>query len=433
VKQAPAAAGATTEWLALAAAAAGYFCLLCGYYTLRPMREALALEVGVQYNSILFSVAFVFCALLLPVYWWLVGRTPRGRLPWLVYTPFVLVFVALALSLHWYPEDRGVAFGYFVALSVANLFLIAVFWSAMADVWRPELAKRFYGFVAAGGSAGAIVGPKLVQHLVHELGPAPLILMACALIMAAALFCSLARGQLRRCPAGAQVPDAAIPVGGRAIDDVKRLVTTPYLLGIAGIIVVGQLIGGFMYSEQGKYVRDHYTDLADRAALFAQMEFWVNLLSLLFQSVVVTALSRRNSLVASLSAMPALVGASFLFMALYPAGSVLLATQVLRRAADYGLGKPTREMLFTVLNPESKFKSKSLIDILLHRGSDAVAQWLYSPFATAPFAVATLGVVSWICAGFSVALLLATTYLGRAFEQRRRADAAADPAEDLKS
>jgi AAA family ATP:ADP antiporter len=405
----------------LLAAAAGYFCLLCGYYILRPLREALALEIGPGHYRILFSVAFVFCSVLLPVYWWLVGRTPRGRLPWLVYTPFVLLFVALAIGLRASPGDHTVAFGYFVTLSVANLFLIAVFWSAMADVWRPELAKRFYGFVAAGGSCGAIVGPRLVETLVHEWGPTPLILAACMLIMASASMTSLARSRLRRC-AGAAVPDAAIPVGGHAVDDVRRLVTTPYLLGICGIIVAGQLIGGFMYSEQGKFVEAHHVSLADRAALFARMEFWVNVLNVLFQAGVVTALSWRNTLVTSLSAMPVVVGLSFVVMALFPLGSVLLVTQVLRRSADYGLGKPTREMLFTVLNPESKFKSKSFIDIVLHRGSDAVAQWLYVP-------IAMLGVglsgMAWICGGFCLAMLGATTYLGRAFERQRKAESIA--------
>lgn len=406
------------EWLALLAAAAGCFCLMCGYYTLRPLREALALEVGVEFNRYLFSVAFLCCALLLPVYWWLVARTPRGRLPWLMYVPFVLVFVALGVALDRWPGDRAVAFAYFVALSIANLFLIAIFWSAMADVWRPALAKRFYGFVAAGGSAGAIAGPFVVRTTVHDLGPAPLVLMACALILASAALGSVARRRLRRCEDGTAVPDAAIPVGGRARDDLKRLVTSPYLLGIAGIMVVGQLIGGFMYSEQGKYVGANYDSLADRAALFATMETWVNVLAFVFQAGVVTLLSWRNSLATSLSAMPLMVGASFAVMAVFPAGGVLLVTQVLRRAADYGLAKPTREMLFTVLNPESKFKSKSLIDVILHRGTDAIAQWVYVP-------IAALGLagVSWICLALCVALLAVTIYLGRAFERQRASSA----------
>jgi AAA family ATP:ADP antiporter len=403
------------ERRALLMAAAGFFCLLCGYYTLRPMREALALEVGVQYNSILFSTVLVCSAAFLPIYWWLVARTPRGRLPWLVSTPFVVVFLALAAGLTWYPGNRTVAFVYFVALSSANLYLISIFWSAMADVWRPDLAKRFYGYVAAAGSAGAILGPRLVSGLVHEIGPAPLIVLACAFIMSSALLASFARRSLRRAPDGSAVPDAAIPVGGRAVDDLRRLVRSHYLLGIAGIIVAGQIIGGFMYNEQGKLVAENYHSLADRAALFARMEFYVNVLSLVFQAVVVTWLTRRGSVLLSLSAMPVVIGGSFVAMALYPSATMFLGTQILRRAADYGLGKPPREMLFTAVNPESKFKSKSLIDTVLQRGSDAVAQWLYLLIAGI-----TLSGIAWMCAGLCVFLLFIMRSLGKGFEALQR-------------
>jgi AAA family ATP:ADP antiporter len=403
------------ERRALLLAAAGFFCLLCGYYTLRPMREALALEVGVQYNSILFSVVLVCSAALLPIYWWLVARTPRGRLMWYVCTPFAAVFVALAIGLHWYPRDKTLAFVYFVSLTSANLYVISVFWSAMADVWRPQLAKRFYGYIAAGGSAGALLGPFIVTSLVRTVGPTPLILFACVSIMATAGLVSAARASLRRSPSGQAVPDAAIPVGGRALDDLRRLVRTPYLLGIAGVIIAGQTIGAFMYNEQGKYVSMAYSAVADRAAVFANMEIAVNLLSLFFQAVVVTWLTRRGSVALSLSAMPALIGASFIALALFPVGSVLLVTQVLRRAADYGLGKPPREMLFTVLNPESKFKSKSLIDTVLQRGADSAAQWLYVLMA----GIGLVG-IAWFCAGLCVLLLAATRLLGRAFEMRQQ-------------
>jgi len=403
------------ERRALWMAAAGFFCLMCGYYMLRPIREALALEVGVRYNSILFSVVLACSAALLPVYWWLVGRTPRGRLLWFVTIPFAIVFAALALGFVWYPRDRTLAFVYFVALTSANLYLISVFWSAMADVWRPEFAKRFYGYIAAGGSAGALLGPLIVTMLVRETGPTPLIFTACAFILVTAVLVSAARAALRCSAHGHEVPDAAIPVGGRAVDDLGRLIRTPYLLGIAGVIIAGQTIGAFMYNEQGKYVAAAYAAVGDRAAIFANMEIAVNLLSLFFQAVIVTWLTRRGSVALSLSAMPALIGASFIVMAIFPLGSVLLVTQVLRRAADYGLGKPPREMLFTVLNPESKFKSKSLIDTVLQRGADSAAQWLY-------VLIAGIGLVgiAWFCAGLCVILLAATRVLGHTFEARQR-------------
>jgi AAA family ATP:ADP antiporter len=404
------------ERRALAYAAGGHFCLLCGYYMLRPLREALAIQASVRSNLVLFVAVFAVSCVLLPIYWQVVRRTPRGRLLWYVCIPFVMVFLALFVGLARAPTDRMLAFAFFVALTSANYFLVSVFWSAMSDVWRPELAKRFYGYVAAGGSAGALLGPGIVTSTVHGLGPPPLIAIACGFILVTAMLASLARRELRRSVHGASVPDAAIPVGGRAFDELARLARTPYLLGIGGVIVIGQIVGAFMYNEQQKFAVSAFETVADRTAFFANLEIAVNLLSLLFQAVVVTWLTRRGSVALSLSAMPVLVGLSFVALALFPVASVFLATQVLRRASEYGLAKPPREMLFTVLNPESKFKSKSLIDTAMQRGADVLGQWLY-------LFVASIGIVglAWIGVGLCCGLLAATRVLGRTFETRRAA------------
>lgn len=402
------------ESRALVAASAASFCLLGGYYVLRPIREALALEVGVRNNFQLFLMVLAASCVMLPVYWWLVRRTPRTRLMWIVNLVFAAAFIGLAFGLDAMPRNRVLAASYFVALTTSNLLLIAVFWSAMSDVWRPELAKRFYGYVAAGGSVGALVGNLVVRGIVVKQGLPPLIIGACVFIVLSGALVSLAREALRRAPGGRVVPDGAIPVGGRALDDLRRLATTPYLLGIAGIIIIGQTIGAFMYNEQGKYIAALYPSDVERAAMFANLEIAVNLLAVFFQAVVVTWLTRRGSVALSLSAMPALVGASFVVLAFIPTGAVLLVTQVIRRASDYGLGKPPREMLFTVLNPESKFKSKSLIDTVLQRGSDTGGQALYK-------LVEGAGVVgmSWLCVALCIGLLFSTRSLGRAFETRR--------------
>jgi AAA family ATP:ADP antiporter len=402
------------ERRALAYAAAAHFCLLCGYYMLRPLREALAIQASVRSNLVLFVAVFVVSCVLLPIYWQLVRRTPRGRLLWWVAVPFVVVFLALFVGLSRAPADRMLAFTFFVALTSANYFLVSVFWSAMSDVWRPELAKRFYGYVAAGGSAGALLGPAIVSSTVHRHGPAPLIVVACVFILATAALASLARRALRSSAHGASVPDGAIPVGGRAFDELARLARTPYVLGIGGLILIGQIIGAFMYNEQQKFAASAFESIADRTAFFANMEIAVSLLSLFFQVVVVTWLTRRGSVALSLSAMPVLVGLSFIALALFPVASVFLATQVLRRASDYGLAKPPREMLFTVLNPESKFKSKSLIDTALQRGADVLGQWLY-------LFIAPIGMVglAWVGAGLCCGMLAATRLLGHAFETRR--------------
>ena len=420
MKDAPSSAPAgREERRALLAAAAGCFCLLCGYYMLRPIRDSLITEVGVRYNSVLFTGVLVCSAALLPVYWWLVGRTPRGRMLWFGCIAFVVVFLALAPALGSHPRPRGAIVVYFLWITTANMFIVSLFWSAMADVWRPELAKRFYGYVAAGGTTGALLGSFVVTMFIGRIGFTALIVIACALVLLTPPFVSMARNHLRHGATGALVPDAAIPVGGRALDDLARLARTPYLLGIAGLIIAGQTIGAFMYNEQGKYLTEAYAAGAERTAVFANLELAVNLLSVFFQAVVVTWLTRIGNVALSLSAMPVLLGASFIALALFPLGGVFLFTQVLRRAADYGLGKPSREMLFTVLNPESKFKSKSLIDTVLQRGSDTAAQWLYLLIKGAG-----LVGIAWICAGLCIALLAATRRLGKAFDTRQRTETA---------
>ena len=404
------------ERQALLAAAAACFCLLGGYYVLRPIREALALEVGVQQQLLLFTDGAGGLQRAVAVYWWLVRRTPRTRLLWLVN-----IAVRRGCSSRWHsgcdalPRDRVLAVGVFRGADhlqpAADRGVLERDVRRVASGTRQALLRLCRGRRQRRRHCS---GNLVVRGLVVESGLPPLIIGACVSIVLSAALVTLARADAARARRWRGVPDGAMPVGGRALDDLKRLATTPYLLGIAGVIIIGQTIGAFMYNEQGKYIAALYPSDVERAAMFANLEIAVNLLSLFFQAVVVTWLTRRGSVALSLSAMPALVGASFVVLALIPTGAVLLVTQVIRRAADYGLGKPPREMLFTVLNPESKFKSKSLIDTVLQRGADTGGQWLYK-------LVEGAGVVgmSWMCVGLCAALLAATRTLGRAFEARR--------------
>jgi AAA family ATP:ADP antiporter len=178
--------------------------------------------------------------------------------------------------------------------------------------------------------------------------------------------------------------------------------------------VLGQVLGGFMYQEQARYVEQAYATLGERAALFARIDLAVNLLAFVFQGAIVGWLAARGGLRLALGFVPLLLIGSLVLLALLPLGLVLLATQVFRRAVDYGLFKPTREMLFTVLNPESKFKSKSLIDTLLQRGGDSAGQLSYP-------LVSGLGLagVAWACAGVGLLMLAGAWWLGGAFARQQ--------------
>jgi ATP:ADP antiporter, AAA family len=394
----------------LLAAAGAYFFLLCGYYMLRSLREAMALEAGRELIPVLFWLTFVAMLAILPLYWWLVARVPRRALVPVVYLPVVALFVALATLTLGGRLGVSLASTYFVAVTSFNLFLVSVFWSAMADGWRPAQAKRLYGFIAAGGSAGALAGPAVNALFVEQLGGSLTIYLACALIFIAAALAAYVQSTGEE---GSGESRGGEAIGGRAIDDLARLVRSPYLLGIGGLIVAGQIIGAFTYNEQARYVEAAYTGFEARAALFARIDFFVNVFALLMQSVVVGWLTRAGGVRAALAAMPAIAGVSFLVLALVPTGAMLLATQVVRRAADYGLFKPAREMLFTVLHPDTKFKSKSLLDTLLQRGADSLGNALY-------LVLATLGIsgIAWLCAAACGLLILCIRWLGAGFAAR---------------
>jgi ATP:ADP antiporter, AAA family len=396
------------ERAALAAGAGTYFLLLCGYYMLRSLREAMALEAGSRYIPLLFMLTLAVMLVILPAYWWVVARVPRDRLLAAVYLPVVSLFIVVALFIGNTRVPPLLAVGYFILVTAVNLFLVSVFWSVMADVWRPENAKRLFGMVAAGGSAGALVGPFFNAAFVQSLGVRTVMGIACSLI-AGAVITGVAAQRLR-----ARAPDVdvntRVAVGGRAVDDLKRLAHSPYLLAIAGFIVIGQVFGAFMYNEQARYIEATYPDLAARAAVFARLDLASSVLSLLMQALVVGWLTVRGGVGATLTAMWALAALSFGALVLLPTGAMLLTTQVIRRGADYGLFKPAREMLFTVLSPETKFKSKSLLDTVLYRGADSVGNGLY--LLVAPLGLAGIAAV---CTSACVLLVMGARWLGAAF------------------
>jgi AAA family ATP:ADP antiporter len=397
------------ERASLAAAAATYFLLLCGYYMLRSLREAMVLQAGSGTIPFFFLITLGAMLAILPIYWWVVARVPRKRLMACVYIPVVMLFGTLAvLARNGYvtPTLGGI---YFVSVAGLNLLVISVFWSTMVDLWSSDSAQRVFGFVAAGGSAGALAGPAFNAFFVEEIGTSAVIYVACAFLIAAVLMGNLSR-HLRAKNDPARAGAASVAVGGRAIEDLARLVRSPYLLGIAGLIVVTQIFGAFMYNEQAKYVEATWSSLTERAAIFARIDLASNVLSLVLQIFFVGWLTARGGVRATLVTVWTLIAASFAILAFFPSGTLLLVTQVIRRGCDYGLFKPAREMLFTILSPQTKFKSKSLIDTVLHRGSDSIGNGIY-------VLVSGLGLalIAGLCAAACVLLVMGARRLGAAY------------------
>ena len=382
-----------------------FFCVLCGYYVLRPLRDEMGVQSGVENLPWLFSATFAAMCAVVPLFGFAASRLPRRGLVLWTYVFFVanvLVFYALF--------ERGVAPHavarvFFVWVSVFNLFVVSLFWSLMADLFRPAQAARLFGFISAGGSCGALAGPTLTAVLAAPLGTANLLLLSAA-FLALALVCirALVRAAEATAPGrlGAAQPDS---IGGTTWSGVAVIARSPYLLGIVAYVLLYTVLLGFAYLELARLVSETYRDSAQRTALFAQVDLAVNVLTLLGQLFLVSRLVEKLGVGAALALLPALGLVGFAVIGIAPTLAVLVVFQVLRRAADYAVARPAREMLFTVLGREAKYKSKNFIDTVVFRGGDTVSGWVYAALKGLGLGVAGLaaaaipGAILWLAVG----------------------------------
>jgi AAA family ATP:ADP antiporter len=406
------------EERAVGFAFAYFFMLMCSYYLLRPLRDAMAIEAGLDKLPWLYVGTFAAMLILSPSFGALVARVRKQLLLPVTYAFFASNLAAFYLLLKLMPEARWIAVAFYIWVSTFNMFVVSVFWSFMADVFRDEEAKRLFGPIAAGGGTGAIAGPFLMQYVVPRLGVDAVVGLS-MLFLLGTLPCirALARWAEARhgrfvLPAGD--PDARI--GGSIAANLSLVVRSPYLLGITATIAIGSIAAAFMYNEFLRFVEAGYPDLATRGAYLGRIDLAVNITAWVFQGLVVGWLIRRFELTGALVAIPLASLASFFALAAGPVLLVLAAGQVLRRAGEYGIAKPSREVLFTVVDAETKYKAKNFIDTVMQRGSDLVGVWLFAAIHAA--GVGLVG-YAWICAAMMFPAIAVAIALGRSFERRR--------------
>jgi ATP:ADP antiporter, AAA family len=358
-----------------------FFCLLCSYYVLRPVRDEMGVAEGLERLPWFFTATFVTMLAVAPIFGALAARYPRRTLLPVVYGFFIATilgfFVVLrgGLSPGWAPG------AFFVWLSVFNLFVVSVFWSFMVDVWSDEQARRLFGFIAAGGSLGAILGPTLTAILVGLVGPVNLLPIAAGLL-AAALVCvaRLRRWAVARVtgPTTPGEPANGQPLGGRVWAGVTLVLRSRYLLVLCLFMGLATTLATFAYFQQAHIVRASFDDPARRTAVFALIDLGANALTLGGQLFLTGRLVASMGLGPTLALLPMVTLLGFGALALAPALSMLVAFQVARRAAQYGVSRPAREMLFTVVTREEKYKAKNFIDTAVYRGGDAVSGWAFA-------------------------------------------------------
>ncbi len=412
------------EERAVIIAFAYFFLLLCSYYLLRPVRDAMAAHAGLGRLPELFTYTFLVMLVITPLFGALVSRVRKRRLLPVVYGFFALNMFGFYLAFDADPGSERTAAVFFVWLSVFNMFVVSVFWSFMADVFRGDEAKRLFGPIAAGGSAGAIIGPLLTQSLASGLGTAGLIMLSMLLLLAT-IPCIRALGHWsveRHGEAPGTAAESTEPIGGGALAGVTLVARTPYLLGIVAMLGLGAVAGTFMYLELQRIASAAYEATAVRTAFFARLDLGVNLLAFVLQGVVTTRIIRRFGVTGGLVTMPLVAFGSFIWLALAPFLLPLAISQVMRRAGEFGVAKPSREVLFTAVDPESKYKAKNFIDTVVQRGSDTGASWMHGFLQAKGFLLAGYGA---LCALIMVVLVAIGFALGRAYAARERSAGAA--------
>lgn len=425
------------EGAALAWSGAYHFFILTAYYILRPIRDEMGVLGGVENLAWLFTGTLAGMTLLHPFYSALVARLPRRRfIPW-VNRFFLLNLVVFYLVLRATSGATSVWVGrvFFIWVSVFNLFVVSVFWSFMADLYRPTQSRRLFGIVAVGGTLGAVLGSSLTSALVGPLGPVTLLLVS-------ALFLELAsqaarrldrqEGHLRRAaeelPGAEREERSAEPepeiIGGGVLEGIGHVLRSPYLLGIAALMLFFTISSTFLYFQQAAITREVFgDDSAARTRLFANMDLAVNVLTLLTQLFVTGRILRWLGVGVSLAFLPVLSTIGFAILGVAPGLGALVVLQVLRRAGNFAIQRPAREVLYTVLPRTDKYKAKNFNDTFVYRVGDQIGGWSYTLIAWLGLGISGL---SFIMVPFCALWIALAVWLGRKYRtlQGARAQAA---------
>ncbi|SOZ20644.1 putative transporter, Major facilitator superfamily MFS_1 [Cupriavidus taiwanensis] len=386
-----------------------FFCLFASYFMLRPVRETMGIAGGVKNLQWLFTATFVVMLAAIPLYGAVCAWLPRRRfVPW-VYAFFIANLLAFALATRALPDNVWLARVFYVWLSVFNLFVVSVAWSLMADVFRPEQARRLFALLAAGASAGGLAGPVLGGWLVPHIGLTGLMLLSAALLAATLPGVGWLFGWRRRAGAGVGQPDQPVasaeqdpanPIGGGLLAGLSLLLRSRYLLGIGLFVILLATASTFLYFEQARLVAEAFPERTRQTQVFSALDAVVQALTILVQLFFTGRMARRYGVTVLLTAVPLAVAAGFVVLALLPTFGVLAGVMILRRVGEYALLRPGREMLFTVVDAETKYKAKNVIDTAVYRAGDAVSAWVKTAIdalsghpATVALAGAVLAVV----------------------------------------
>jgi AAA family ATP:ADP antiporter len=368
--------------------------------------------------SWLWTLNFFISTAVVALYGVAVSRIRFQLLVPAMYAIFALTFVAFYASLSGASDRVLIDKAFYVWVSVFSLFHISIFWSFMSDLFNKEQAGRLFSIIAAGASVGGLIGPSIPSFFSDSLGTDNLMLIASAMLLVPIpiiLFLqSLKTTELHNEDLVAN--NAAAKIGGNPFAGFKMFFTNPYLLAIGLFILLYTGISSFVYFEL-KNLLAHLTR-PERAAVWAQMDLAVNALSIATGLFATGRIVSKFGMPFTIALVPVLICVGLIVIAISPLMAVVVGLQIIRRAGNYAITRPAREMLFTRVDRETRFKAKPVIDIVAYRGGDTLMAWLFTGL-TQGLGVGLAGVA---IVGALIAALWAMVgiYLGRWFERDER-------------
>jgi len=412
-----------------------FFSLLASTFVLRPLRDSMGLSGGADKYPMLFTGTLIAMVVVSPPFALLVTKLPRRRFIPIVYRVSMGCLLAFWLWLELSPGSLKLAAAYtfFVWFSVFNLFVVSVFRGFMADIWRLDQAKRLFGFIGVGGTLGALAGSKIASVLAKPIGSVNLLFLSIVLLEVA-VFSVHRLVVIHRIDATPPGQGATPPAAMGTSDmwrGLKLIVSQSYLRWIAGYTFMYGLIGTFLYYQQGKLVDLTIHDRDVRTEYFANIEFWVQLGTVLIQLLLTARLIRWFGITFALISQPAIAVLGWIALSLAmiyaswlgahgltvghlaPELAVLAAVQILLRISNFATAQPAREALYTVVEREVKYKSKSFVDTFIYRLGDCLGAWTFMGIQAVGATLTAIAVLTIPIAGVWV-------FVGRTLGRKQR-------------
>lgn len=394
------------------------FTLMAAYFILRPVRDAMASDWTRAEVSWLWTSTFVFSVIAVSVYGGIISRIKFSRVVPSVYGFFAASFAAFYIGSGLVADSTSVDKVFYVWLSVFSLFHVTVFWSFMSGLFSKEQAPRLFAIIASGASTGAIVGPTIPTFFAGDIGTMNLMLIAAGMLLIPIPIIAkleiLKVTELDNTDLTADLGQAE-RLGKNPFSGFLLFVRNPYLVAIGIFILMYVTMSTFVYMELREFLKPF--ERAERTQILAGIDLVANSLAILTAIFATGRLTTRFGMANTLALIPVLMIGGWLIVAAVPLLTVLIGLQIARKAGNYAVTKPGREMLFTLVDTETRYKAKPVIDIVVYRGGDMVTAWLHTVLReTLAFGLSGVAIIAAVIAGVWA---MAGVYLGRTYNQAR--------------